>query len=253
MEKQGPFWEETFKVRAYEVDHNGRAKFQTLFNYLQEAASNHAAFLKLSKTDFDRMGLTWVLSRFHVRVYHYPFWNQHVKVQTWPSLKERLFALRDFEMFDEKGKALALATSSWMMIDFKARRAVRLPEFLAEYTNQEKGRALEDTFERLPELQTTHHEKEFQVRLSDLDMNRHVNSAVYIDWALEAVPEEIRTQQFLHEVEVNYRAEAVYGQRILSQVEIADRQNDQTILYHRLLRTDREQELCRMVSRWRPK
>ncbi len=250
MDKNKLFWQERFKVRAYEAGHDGRLKFQALFNYLQEAASNHAAALKLAKTDFDRMGLTWVLSRFHVQVSHYPFWNEPVLVETWPSRKERLFALRDFEVFDRQKQLIARATSSWMMIDFKERRAVRLPEFLAEFTNEQKGRAIDDSFESLPELTTAERKKTFQVRLSDLDMNRHVNSTIYIDWALEAIPEDILSRQVLSELEINYRAEALYGQRVRSQVQLAGRQNGKTMLIHRLQNEANGQELCRLVTRW---
>ena len=118
--------------------------------------------------------------------------NKLVKEGFLSSKKEGLFALRDFEAFDEKERRVALATSSWMMIDFKERRPVRLPEFLADYENHMRGRAIDDPFDRLPELQEVHAEKSFQVRLSDLDMNQHVNSTIYLDWALEAVPDEIR-------------------------------------------------------------
>ncbi len=253
MEQTQLFWQEQFKVRAYEAGHDGRLKFQALFNYLQEAASNHAAALKLAKTDFDRMGLTWVLSRFHVQVSHYPFWNEFVLVETWPSRKERLFALRDFEVFDRQKRLIARATSSWMMIDFKERRAVRLPEFLAEFTNEQKGRAIDDAFESLPELTTVEREKTFQVRLSDLDMNRHVNSTIYIDWALEAVPEDILAHRVLNELEINYRAEALYGQRVQSQVQFASEENGKTVLIHRLQKEENGQELCRLVTRWSEK
>lgn len=252
MEKEKLLWKEKFKVRAYEAGPDARVKFQAIFNYLQESASNHAASLKLAKTDLDAMGLTWVLSRFHLQVFRYPFWNEHILVETWPSKKEGLFALRDFEAFDEKDRRVALATSSWMLIDFKERRPVRLPEYLSDLTNQQRGRAIDDPFDRLPELEEVNAEKGFQVRLSDLDMNQHVNSTIYLDWALEAVPDEIRKKFQLQAMEANYRAEVVYGQKVLSQVQIHD-QDGQKVIWHRLLRMDDQKEICRLVSRWQTK
>ena len=252
MDEEKLLWREKFKVRAYEAGHDGRVKFQAIFNYLQEAASNHAAALKLAKTDLDAMGLTWVLSRFHLQVFRYPFWNEQIFVETWPSKKEGLFALRDFEAFDEKERRVALATSSWMMIDFKERRPVRLPEFIADYENHARGRAIDDPFDRLPELQEVHAEKSFQVRLSDLDMNQHVNSTIYLDWALEAVPDEIRKKYRLQAMEANYRAESVYGQRVQSQVQINNK-DAQQVVWHRLLRVDDQKEICRLISSWQAK
>jgi medium-chain acyl-[acyl-carrier-protein] hydrolase len=52
--------------------------------------------------------------------------------------------------------------------------------------------------------------------MSHLDLNKHVNNVVYIQWALEAVPEDVLTRRRPVELEVSYRAEAFYGDAVLS-------------------------------------
>ncbi|NOX89290.1 MAG: hypothetical protein GXO77_09700 [Calditrichaeota bacterium] len=250
-ENKDLLWVEEFKVRAYEAGPDGRASVQTIFDYLQESASNHAAALKVAKTDLDRLGMTWVVSRVHIRMEKYPFWNEIVRVETWPSQKDTLFALRDFVILDQKGNQIGVATTSWMLIDFKIRKPVRLPSFLDEMVNTDRGRALNDPFDRLPEPEKIEHEVGFKVRLSDLDMNRHVNSVNYIDWALEAVPAEVWNKFSIKEIEVNYRAESFYGDRVLSQAQVIE-EGEGMIVRHRLQREKDGRELCRIVSRWRP-
>ena len=44
----------------------------------------------------------------------------------------------------------------------------------------------------------------FRVRQSDLDMNRHVNNAVYVGWALEAAPEDVAQSRRPVDIEVGY-------------------------------------------------
>ncbi len=250
MTKENLLWRETFKIRAYEVGPDGRLKLTGLFNFLQEAASNHAVRLKLAKPDLDALGLTWVLSRFHLQIVQMPFWNEQIVVETWPSHKDHLFALRDFEVFNEQKQVIARATSSWMMIDFKERRAVRLPDFLKDMINPERGRAIEDRFERLPELNEPQSELQFRVRFSDLDVNQHVNSSVYIDWALEAVADDLRKQYQLQSLQINYRAEVQYGKNVIAQTEVAAK-SDPVVVLHRLMDAENRKELCRMVSLWR--
>ncbi len=243
------FWVEEFKVRAYEVGPNGKASMQTIFNYLQEAASNHAAAFKADKQNLEHLNLTWVLSRVHVQMERFPFWHQIVRVETWPSKKELYYGLRDFLILDEKQRVLGRATTSWMMIDFSKRRPVKLPDFLDSIENKEKGRALDDPFDRLPVLKTVENERKFIVRYSDLDVNNHVNSGHYITWALEAIPMVIREKYQVKDIQINYRAEAVYGDRVLSQIE-AFKKKDGFEVLHRVLREKDGKELCRAVSQW---
>jgi medium-chain acyl-[acyl-carrier-protein] hydrolase len=54
------------------------------------------------------------------------------------------------------------------------------------------------------------------VRQSDLDMNRHVNNAVYVGWALESAPDEVAETRVPVEIEVGYRAEALAGDTVLA-------------------------------------
>lgn len=249
-EKSNLFWTENFKIRAYEVGPNGRASIQSICNYLQESAANHAEALNVAVSRLMEMNLTWVLSRLHVRMEKYPFWQKTVTVETWPSAKDNFYALRDFRIKNERDEIIGVATSSWMMIDIKARKPVILPDFLAEFENRSEGRALEDTFKRLPKIGEAQYEKSFNVRLSDLDMNQHVNSVNYVEWALEVTPPEFWNQYQLYDLEISFRAESVYGDRVVSQCRVED-QGDHQMLVHRLLRVQDERELTRMVTRWK--
>ncbi len=241
---------ENFKVRAYEVGPRGRATIQSICNYLQESAANHAEALNVSVSRLIKMNLTWVLSRLHVRMEKYPFWQKTVTVETWPSARDNFYALRDFRIKNEKGEVIGVATSSWMMIDIKARKPVILPEFLKEFENKDEGRTLEDSFKRLPKIGQAQFEKNFNVRLSDLDMNQHVNSVNYIEWGLEVTPPAFWKKYILYDLEISFRAESVYGDRIVSQCRVED-MGDHQMLVHRLLRAQDERELTRMVTRWK--
>ncbi|MEJ2544536.1 MAG: thioesterase, partial [Calditrichaceae bacterium] len=214
------FWIEDFRIRAYEVGPDGRVTLQSIFNYLQETAGNHSYELGVSVDKLFKQNLTWVLSRVHLRVSKYPFWKQGITVETWPADKDSYYAIRDFRILDETGFEIGQATSSWMMLDLIKRKPVLIPDYIDEMKNKDQNRALDDRFEKLPKLERVDSEKLFNVRLSDLDLNQHVNSVNYIEWALESVPEDIMKEFILSGVEVTYRAESKYGDRVVSQCQV---------------------------------
>ena len=64
MSKLPTIYEADYTVRSYEIDTTGRVRPLTLFNYMQDAAGEHAARLGVSVLDLFKRNLTWVLSRY---------------------------------------------------------------------------------------------------------------------------------------------------------------------------------------------
>ena len=242
-------YEKEFQVRSYEVDLTGRVSPQTLLNYLQDAAGEHADRLGLSVTDLFRKGMTWVLSRYHVRFSAYPPVGQRLRVQTWPSGRSGRFALRDFLVVDEQGRPVAAATSSWMVISLETGRPVRLEEALPDYSVLAR-RALEDDFSALPKIEHPQGETCFRVRMADLDINRHVNNVIYAAWALESAPEHIMLEWRPASIEIAFRSSANYGDRVLSRVTALEEKGDPAFL-HQLIHEGDGRELTRLRTQWR--
>ena len=93
-----PTHRETFRVRCRETDRNGLLKLSSWFDFLQEAAANHAAQLGVGLEALSERGLLWVLSRLHLSIRRYPAIGESVTVETWPNGFRRLFAHRQFRL-----------------------------------------------------------------------------------------------------------------------------------------------------------
>jgi medium-chain acyl-[acyl-carrier-protein] hydrolase len=237
-----------FEVRAYEMDYTGLAKPETLFNYLQEAAAQHAHRLGLSVPELNKKNLTWVLSRYHIRIHRYPAWAAKVTVRTWPSHAEGLFAVRDFQAVDEKGP-VASATSSWMILNLATKKPVPVVRNLPDYPlNRE--RALDDPFPSLPDLERADLENVFPVLQNDLDFNRHVNNAVYIRWGLEGVPRDVLLSCRPKSVEITYRRQVFYGDRIQSRIQ-NKAEGPEMVFLHQLCNAEDGRELARLRTSWK--
>jgi len=252
MKPPEPIFEKEFPIRYHELDKHGLLRPVTLLNFVQDAGGLHAAQLGVSVRDLRKRGLTWVLSRVHLVVDRYLHADDVIHVRTWPSTRAGLFSCREFEMRDRNGDLFSRATSSWAVLDLASRRPVRLQECLPEYPLTSR-RAVDDDFASLPQLpdapDDAFQELPFLVRRSDQDSNHHVNNTVYTDWALEAVPDDVASDH-LQSLEVAFRAEALYGQRILSQC-VVNRSGTQSECLHRIVDSRDRRELARLRTRWK--
>ncbi|MGB4703791.1 MAG: acyl-ACP thioesterase domain-containing protein [Candidatus Saccharicenans sp.] len=237
-----------FEVLSFESDYLGRAHLSAIMNYLQDAARRHALRERFSVFELAEKGLTWVVSRYHVLIDRYPRLGEKITVSTWASGKYGYYALRDFEMTDAEGKKIAAATSSWMIIEINSRRPVKVEGLFPDELVLER-RALEDEFPVLPGIERLDFKTTFRVMFEDLDYNRHVNNVVYSRWAVEGMPREMLFSARPVELEINYRAEAFYGEEIEVITQKPDTQN--SFWVQQIYNLSTGKEVARIRSRWK--
>jgi len=125
---------------------------------------------------------------------------------------------------------------------------VRIADVLPDYP-LESRRAIADDFPPLPRPGDSGREVHFAVRQSDLDMNRHVNNAVYVGWALESAPEEIAQTRRPVDLEVAFRAEALAGDTVLARC-VPEAGADPGSFLHEIVREKDGKELARLRVNW---
>lgn len=242
-------FETEFQVRYHELDCHGSVQPVTLLNYVQDAAGMHATQLGVSVSDLRVHGLTWVLSRIHLIVERYPRAGEVVLVNTWPATRQGLFSCREFELFDGQGRMTGRATTSWAVLNVASRRPVKLEGNLPPYPLLPR-RAIDDEFPPLPQLPKPWPSGlSFRVLRSDLDINHHVNNAVFVGWALEVVPDEVAAGSLV-ELEISFRAEALYGETIESRCSVME-SGEVTCCLHQIINKQDGKELARLRTRWR--
>ena len=236
-----------YQILSFDVDFKGRAHLRALMNYLQDAARGHSIREGFSVFDLFKKGITWVVSRYHLRVSRYPELGENILVKTWASAKNGYYALRDFEVYDEKGNKILSATSSWMIIELNTRRPVKVENLFPDELVLPR-RALEDDFPSLPIVETLDYKVDFRALFEDLDFNRHVNNVVYSCWAVEAMPQEVLFSSRPVELEINYRSEVFYGDQIEVITQKPGTQNDFWI--QQIFNLTTGKEVARVRSRW---
>jgi acyl-ACP thioesterase len=205
----------SYPIHTYEADAYGRAPFPAIFRFLQDIAAEHAIKIGYGLDDLKENANMWVLSRFLYRAHRTPRWQEVLEIETWPSGTERLFALRDYTLRGSTGEEVAIATSSWVVIDIEKRTPVRI-ERVAERMEMIVDRHL---FDRSPAK--LHAYDLSTVRLSttatfaDMDLNGHVNSTRYVEWMFNGLPEGfLEAGNVLSEIEINFNGESHAGDEL---------------------------------------
>ena len=237
-----------YEIMSFNVDYQNRAHLSALMNYLQDAARLHSIAERFSVFDLQAKGVTWVISRYHLQIQRYPEMGEIIAVKTWASGKHSFYALREFEISDARQKRILAATSSWMIIDLKDRRPVKINDFFPDELILNK-RLIEDDFPVLPVVERLNFKSNFKAWFEDLDFNRHVNNVAYSRWAVESLPPEVLFSRRPVEIEINYRSEVFYGDTIEVITQRPLNENEEWI--QQIFNLSTGKEVARLRSAWR--
>ena len=219
-------------IACYEADANKMMRPTAMLDMMQEAANTNASSLGFGYDELIATNTAWVLSCIHLRFNRYPQWRDKVNLKTWHKGIAKLFYLRDFILSDSNGDTLAVATSSWLIIDLNTRRLVRNSDLASSPEKCTKEDAIAEPANKVvlpvdiePELVRKH-----PVTWSEIDTNGHVNNVDYVVWAIDAVKTEDIKEHQLKELLINYDAEVMPGDVVkISRVRI---ENEEGITYY---------------------
>ncbi len=243
-----PRWTGEFRVRARDLDVNGRLAPASLLGLLQEAAENHADRLGVGLRQLLAAGRTWMLARMRVSFLAWPSPGDRVIVTTWPAgARGRTLAYRDFVCVGAEGSPLIMrATSEWLMVKVAGNRIARLPPEIMALASENVVR-VDVPFLEMPDADWKGAwQTEIPVRRADMDINRHVNNLHYVEWLFEPLPED-RNRRVPSHLEIVYRLAAEQGDGVVSTAAPLD---DDTVA-HRLTRASDGALLVEAVTCWR--
>ena len=245
--------EKNYTVHVYETGPDGRLNLFSLFDYLQDIASDHAVQLGYGRDDLIRNNCFWVLSRIYAVIEELPFWNDSLNIVTWPKGTDRMFALRDYKIFDKEKRLIGAATSSWLIVDLESRKIQRPDrQLLPVKANEDLPDALPRNASKLqpasPDGVIT---PPFRVKLSDLDINHHTNNVRYLKWVLDTYDLGFIMNNVPFSAEINYLAESRLNDEI--SIRTSEESDEERAFRHSIIRNPDNTELCRVKIGWKRK
>jgi medium-chain acyl-[acyl-carrier-protein] hydrolase len=214
MTKLKPIISEEQLITSADTDFSRQMSLSALVNFHIQVAWHHAEHLGFGMQFLHDHGLVWMLSRLHIRLFSIPFWNDTIRLESWPKGINRLFYLRDFQFSDKEGSLISKATSEWLIINWETKRPkLHNPDHNIFHENLDRH-ALDGA---VPVLQTPESEyEEFwnQVSYSDIDLNQHLTTTRYVEWMLNGFELEYLRQYAPAELVINFSREIPYGTKV---------------------------------------
>ena len=234
-------------VRYSEMDFDKSVKPYSLLNYFQDIASDNAEEWGFGYSYINPKNLMWVLLKYRIEFEEYPVNLYNLIIKTQPRGYNKLFAYRDFELYDTNEKLLGRAISTWSLVDFKNMSMANIASSL-ENPHMVKFEPQDDDlhFEKIPAVEKIDIQKEFEVRYNDIDVNHHANNGNYIIWALEPLSIEFKTNNKLKTIDMFYKKEAKYGEKLISNVQFIN--NSTTV--HAIKNKETGEDLCLLQCKW---
>ncbi|MDL2239543.1 hypothetical protein LJC25_02975 [Bacteroidales bacterium OttesenSCG-928-K03] len=241
----GKKFEKNFTVNSFFVDESRELTLPNLMCFFQEVAWEHVNNNNCGWDFLQKYNVFWAVIRFRLVIDRMPKWNETIKIVTWGKPVERIVHPRDFEVYDEKGNKIIIATSSWLILDvetFKPREV----HFEGEDEVRVNEHAIRENVPRTPKIEHNNKSKVREVLYSDLDMNRHVNNTRYLLWALDNFSHDFHKSHKIKECIINFVSQAMCGMDYY----IAQEEVEPNNFVSNIIVAESNQELCSVQTIW---
>lgn len=210
-------------TRSYFINRFGKLSSSYMFYQMQDIAWEHAAKLGFGYDNLKEDEQFWVLSKLLVKIDRRPVWGEDFSLETWSRGTDGFFGYRDYNFVDKIGNHIIQATSSWLVINAKTKRIVRLNDFdnFPKYEESVFG-------ENAGKVQSPKSGTELQftpVRFNEIDINQHFNSGSYIERIIDNYSFEFHEENELIEFEVNFLKEGLPSDSLAVKKQEIDRKN----------------------------
>lgn len=186
---------------------------------------------------------SWVIYSWDIEFYRLPRARESVFIETNVTGWRKYFAYRRFDITDESGNLLVRAKSVWVMVDPVNHAVIRLPQKIIDAYGVDVEAECE--MPKIKALQGEMIRTDVQVRHRDIDINRHVNNAVYVEWLLEFIRE--REEMDVKRLVILYKKETVRGQT----VQINHRCDDSLCMGH-IYHKESQETSASFQMEWKP-
>jgi acyl-ACP thioesterase len=197
-----------------DTDFRRKLSLSALFSYFQDIASTHSGLLGAGVEYLkSELGIAWILMRMSVEVKRMPDLYEEITVETWPGEPKAIYD-RSYTVTDKKGNTVIRAVSAWILMDLKKREIVK--ERVIDYSQVEiiKERALDYKPAKLKAGVSSVPIGEKAVVYSNIDYNRHLNNAKYMDIVMDCFDIDYLESHTINTVDINYVNEAHIGETV---------------------------------------
>ena len=246
----GIVFEKEYEINYYNLDNNLKCKITSILDFFCDIGMHQSEELGVGVEPLLNKNLTWVFYKYNIKMKRYPGYGEIMRIITKPTGFKKFYAFREYSIIDEKDNLIGEGKSLFFLIDLIRRRPTRIPKDLWEAygCSMEVENTLE--IEDPEKLKEEEYIREFYVRRSDIDSNKHVNNTRYVEWALEVIPDEIIDNYELESINITYSKEITYGHMVKTKCSVYKEANDKVKIYH-LIEDDDGRDITLINTYWK--
>ncbi len=197
---------------------NSELKIESILKIFENSGSQHSDAAGDKILEGSANGKTWVLTDWYVEIDSFPKYGDKIVAKTWSQGATSLFGTsRDFELYSNQ-KLCARGTTRWVLFDFNSGRPAKVEkELLEKYGPENKFAFTNSEFNqsKLPKIdlpESFENEIKITPRRNDIDFNNHVHNLVYMDYAMDAIPQDIYKKHNFHKIRITYKVAVKAGE-----------------------------------------
>lgn len=206
-------WSQSFQITSLLVNPLGKLGLFGTLNLLQETAWGHAEKFGFGMNAMESAGYYWVVTRQTLQMTEWPLHGENVNITTWLRPPEGAFVTREFLIKNEDGRTLGSCSTSWLALDRESKKILPIAN-IRDWVDITSEQSTGITAEKVPAEGVFENVAKYRVRVSDLDINQHVNNTKYSQWILDSIPYELHKVLLLKAYSVNFLAETHLGDEV---------------------------------------
>ncbi|MCB2203239.1 hypothetical protein KQI65_00710 [bacterium] len=250
MMNGGHEYRHDYPVHYYDCDAQLRATVLAMLRWFEDLALLQSEDYDVGIAFYEKEQVAWLLSRWDIRIHGTLRHRDVAHILTQPMAMRRFLANRRYAVQDAEGKPIVEADSQWVYVDTARKRPARIPmEIFSRYGIEGDVEELSTPQSPQP-VERVDEQRDFSVRMSDIDSNGHVNNIRYVEWALETMPVEIPRDAALRRLIVHYRKEVRYGVDILVSTQLLPPDDNSTLLVARHEIRNGDVAACALETHW---
>ena len=199
------FIDRDFYIGFRDMDFNNNIKIKSMLSFLEDMGGIHSNMAGLGVYDIPTKRKSWMLINWRLEFVKKPRYADTIKVKTWSRGMDKIFAYRDFYVYNQQEEIIAKASSKWILVNIDDLSICKLDDEIKGEYELEDVHVFEDDFSKLKDIGNYLNEKDILITKDMIDVNGHVHNLSYIDFASQVVP--LEAMQNAMKVEVLYKKE----------------------------------------------
>ena len=202
-------------VRYEDVDKNNNLTIKGFLKYLIDVAAKHSDIAGYGLNNISKTQVAWLILDWKVQVLRYPKTSEIIHIITWTRNINKLYSYRDFEVFDDFGNRIAIASSKWVLVNFYTKSITKITQEIIDAYGPINKNIFENEIAKITEPNEIYTNRfDYTILRRDLDTNNHVNNLNYLDFAVETLPKNVYENMTFSNISVMYKKQCLIGDKI---------------------------------------